>query len=215
MEKINKDYIPPTASSPTKVGVPEVKKLMEIPGKARGVVLQTDAEYVKEKKGEKGLLVVEEELKKLGCPIAYEKIKTTDWYPIGLRAISLLVIKKVFNWSEKEIEEMGNTAPKYSFIVRSLLKYFLSFQKTYKEAPKYWEKHYMIGKLESSDYDEKRKYYVVRLKNFKIHPVLCAYLGGYFMRMGQMVLKGSNFKIEETKCMFKGDHYHEYTINWE
>jgi len=38
MSKITKDYNPPTASSPTKVGAPEIEELMKIPGKARGQV---------------------------------------------------------------------------------------------------------------------------------------------------------------------------------
>jgi hypothetical protein len=193
----------------------KIKKLMEIPGKAKGVVLKTDAEYIRQKKGKEGLTKVKEELKKIGCPINYEDIKATSWYPIGLRAISLLVIKKVFNWGNKEIENMGNEAPKYSFIVKSLLRYFLNFPRTYKEAPKYWEKHYMVGKLEAPDFDLKKKYYIIRLKDFKIHPILCVYLSGYFVRMGQLVLKGNNFKVEETKCMFLGDPYHEFLITWE
>lgn len=193
----------------------EVKKLMEIPGKARGAVFQTDAEYVREKKGEKGILMVKEELKKIDCPIDYEIIKATSWHPVGLRAVSLLVIQKVFNWSDKEIEDMGNTAPKYSFIVGLLMKYFLSFPMTYKKSPAYWKEHYTAGELEAPDYDLKKKYYIIRLKDFKIHPILCAYLGGYFMRIGQFVLKGINFKAKETKCMFKGDIYHEYLVRWE
>ena len=35
----------------------EIKKLMEIPGKVRGVVFLTDLEYVKEKKGEKRFVI--------------------------------------------------------------------------------------------------------------------------------------------------------------
>ena len=193
----------------------KVKQLMEIPGKVKGVVLQTDAEYVRQKKGEKGLLIVEEELKKLNCPIKYEKIKATTWYPIGLRPVSLLVIKKVFNWNDKEIADMGNAAPKYSFVVKSLIKYFLTFERSYKESPKYWEKHYLIGKLETGDYDLKKKYYTIRVKDFKIHPILCTYLSGYFIRMGQLMLKGKNFKVKEIKCPFKGDSFHEYKVSWE
>lgn len=193
----------------------EIKKLMEIPGEVKGVVLQTDAEYVRQKKGEKGLLAVKKELEKIDCPIDYEKIRATSWYPLGLRPISLLVIKKVFNWGDKEIENMGNEAPKYSFLIKALLRFFLSFPRSYKEIPKYWEKHYIAGKLEGPGYDLKKKYYILRLKDFKIHPILCVYLRGYFVRVGQLVLKGNNFKGEETKCQFKGDPYHEFLITWK
>ena len=192
-----------------------IKKLIKIPGKTRGVGFHTDTEYVREKKGEKGLIAVKEELINLGCPIDYENIKITGWYPVGLRAVSVLAIKKVFNWSDKEIEDMGNTAPKYSFIVRLLMKYFLTFSMTHKQGSNYWVKHYTVGKLEPSNYDLEKKYYTVRVKDFKIHPILCIYLGGYIVRIGQFLLIGKNFKVKETKCMFKGDPYHEYVVRWE
>jgi len=199
----------------TQINQEEIEKLVNLEGKVRGVVFQTDAEYVKEKEGKKGLLLVKKELKRIGCPIEYEKIKATDWYSVGLRAISLLIIKKVFNWSDKEIESMGNAAPKYSFIVRLLMKYFLTLPMSYKQGPNYWKKHYTVGKLETPDYDLQRKYYVVRLKDFKIHPILCHYLGGYFVRIGQLVLRGSNFRFKETKCQFSGDPYHEFVVRWK
>jgi len=188
---------------------------MSLSGKVRGAVLQTDAEYVRQKKGEKALDKVEEELKKMGVPINYENIKVTNWYPIGLRAISLLTIKKVFGWTNKEIEDMGNTAPKYSFVVKALVKYFITFERSYKESPKYWEKHYLGGELKAADYDLKKKYYTIRLENFKIHPILCIYLGGYFIRMGQLILKGENFRVKEIKCQFSGDPYHEFLVEWD
>jgi len=193
----------------------KIKKIMEIPGKVRGTVFQTDAEYIRAKKGEEGLARVKEELKKIDCPIDYENIKATGWYPIGLRLVSLLAIQKVFDFGAKDIEDMGNAAPKYSFIVKSLLKYFLSFPKTYKEAPNYWRKHYTVGILEGANYNLKEKYYTLHLKGFKIHPVLCAYLGGYFIRIGQFVLKGSDFQVKETKCMFRDDPYHEFVVRWK
>ncbi len=194
----------------------EIKKIMEIPGKVRGTVFQTDAEYVKAKKGEEGLTSVKEELKKIDCSIDYENIKATGWYSLGLRAISLLAIKKTFDWGNEEMEDMGHAAPKYSFIVKMLLKYFLTVDMTYKESPKYWEKHYTVEKIEAPGYDLKEKYFLIRLKDFKIHPVLCTYLGGYFIMLSQYLLKGTkNNKVKETKCMFSGDPYHEFLVTWE
>ncbi len=194
----------------------EIRKIMETPGEARGVVFQTDAEYVQSKKGNEGLLKVKEELKEIGCPIEYENIKTTGWYPLGLRAISLLAIKKVFDWNDKEIEDMGNAAPKYSFIVKMFLKYFSTVRMTYKESPKYWTKHYTAGKLEAPGYSLKDKYFIVRLRNLKVHPILCVYLGGYFIRISQYLLKNTkNNKVKETKCVFRGDPYHEFVVTWE
>lgn len=192
----------------------EVEKLLAVSGYARGAVFQTDAAYVLEKKGEAGLQILAKELAELDCPIDFKKIIATSWYPVGLRIISLLAIKKAFGWGDEEIEDMGNVAPKYSFIVRLLMKYFLNFPMTYKQSPTYWEKHYSLGRLEASDYSLEKRYFIIRLHNFKIHPVLCKYLGGYFKRMGQFVIKSNNFSVRETKCQFSGDPYHEYIIKW-
>jgi len=50
----------------------------------------------------------------------------------------LLAICEVFGWGDKEIKEMGNNAPKYSFIATTMLKYFLSVKK-------FFRKHRVIG----------------------------------------------------------------------
>lgn len=194
----------------------EFEKLLEIPGKVRGVVFQTDAEYVRDKKGKKGVVAVEKELERLGFPINYKNIKAISWYPLGLRVVSLLVIRNMFNLQDSDIEEMGNLAPKYSLIVKLLMKYFLTIDMTYKESPKYWEKHYTVGRLETPGYSLEKKYFIVRITDFKIHPILCVYFKGYFKRISQFLLKDAkNFKTQETKCQFSGDPYHEIVITWE
>ena len=194
----------------------EIRKIMEIPGKVRGVVLQTDAEYVRRKKGEEGVQALKKKTKEWGFPIEYEKILATEWYPLGLRVISLLAVKEVFSWGDKEIFDMGNSAPKYSFIVKMLMKTFLTLKKTFEECPKYWIKHYMVGVLENYKYNDKGKYLILRLKDFKIHPILCLYLSGYFLRIGQYGIKGGKkITVQETKCIHKGDAYHEFVIKWE
>lgn len=195
----------------------EIKKLLEIPGEVRGQVFLTDFRYIQDKFGEQGTSALRKKLKEWGTPINFEEVKATAWFPIGLRVISLLAIKEVFNWSEKDIFNLGNAAPKYSFIVRMLLKYFLSPQKTFQESPKYWEKHYTIGKLEAYRFIEEKNEYTLRLKDFKVHPILCPYLRGYFVRMGQYVRPERGAKITgvETKCVFKGDPFHEFVLRWK
>lgn len=193
----------------------ELEKLLKIPGKTRGQVLITDFEYVKEKEGEKGVELLKKKIKEWGDLIDYEKVKATEWYPVGLRAISLLAIKETFGWGDEEIKDLGNSAPKYSFIVKMLLKYFLSLKRSVEETPTYWAKHYTVGRLEPVILDEEKKYLVLRLHDFKIHPILCTYYLGYFLRFGQYVIKSDKITIEETKCMFKGDPFHEFVVKWE
>ena len=195
----------------------EIKKLIAVPGKVRGQVFVTDLEYVREKQGGTGIILLKNRMAEFDSPIDYDKIEISEWYPIGLRAVSLLVIKDVFGFSDNEIREMGNSAPKFSFVVKNLMKYFLSPEKGFKESPKYWPKHYTVGRLEDVEYSEEKKHYIYRLHDFKIHPIFCTYLmdDGYFLRIGQYSRKSQEMHSRETKCEFKGDPYHECIIEWK
>jgi hypothetical protein len=135
-----------------------IKELMEIKGEVKGVTLKTDAEHVLKEKGEEGLKRLEAELESLGCPIKYRDIRTMDSYPVGLRAISLLAIKRIFNYDDKKIEEMGFLATKRSLIIKLFVKYFLFIERVfYKEAPKIWTHHFTIGQLIPIEFNEEKK----------------------------------------------------------
>ncbi|MEA3458255.1 MAG: hypothetical protein U9R21_06205 [Candidatus Thermoplasmatota archaeon] len=190
----------------------ELDRLMEIKGEVKGVVFQTDAKYVLEKEGEEGLKKLEERVKELGYPINYEKGEALDSHPIGLRVISLLLIKDTFGWPDSEIKRMGYVAPRTSFIAKLLMRFFVSFKKIITEAPRYWTKHYTIGSLEVINLDEETKDVTIRLKDFEIHPILCPYYRGYFEMMHEFATGTTGVESKETKCMFKGDPYHEYVF---
>jgi len=191
-----------------------INGLKNLEGKARGVTMQTDASYVSKKMGQDALVKLQQKTKEMGWEVDYANIKTMDWYPIGMRVLSLLAAKEAFGLGDKEIEEMGNFAPKYSFIASTMLRYFLSIEQVFKEASKYWEKHYSIGELEAYEIDIEKKYAILRLKNFEVHPVICTYFCGYFLRISQLVMKSEKITAEETKCIFKQGPYHEFLVKW-
>lgn len=193
-----------------------IQDLMKIEGEARGVVFKTDAEYVLKEKGEEGLKKLEEELEKLGQPINFKEIKTMAFYPIGLRAVSLLAIKKVFGFNDEKIKEIGLFATKTSLIIKLFVRYFLSVQRVFmKEAPRLWAKHYTIGELNTVELNEEKKYGIIRLKGIDIHPIVCCYLEGYFCGILHLILKSSRITSIESKCTFRGDEYHEFLLKWE
>lgn len=192
----------------------QLKKLKEMSGEVRGVTMQTDVNYVLKKIGDEGLAKLQQKTKELGWEIDYKNIKTMGWYPLGQRVISLLAAKEAFGWGDGEIQDMGNCAPKYSFIASTMLKYFLSVSKVFQEAARYWDKHYSVGKLVPVQIDEKKKFALLRLKDFNIDPILCPYFKGYFLRISQMVIKSEKITAEETKCSSLGDPWHEFLIKW-
>ena len=194
----------------------EVKKIMEIKGEGRGVIFRCIADYVREKKGEEGIKRLEKEMENLGYPLEFAKAKNLEWYPVGLRVLALISAKRAFNWENEEIRKMGDAAPKFSFLVKLVMNYFASPRGVFDLASKHWKKHYSIGNLESVEWHEKEKHKrcILRLKDFKVHPILCIFLRGYFERMAQLG-GGKNVTCEETKCMHKGDLYHEFLFTWE
>jgi len=189
-------------------------KIINTQGEARGITLKTDADFILRKKGEKDLKKVEAELKNLGHPLKYKEIESMGFYPIGLRILSLLVAQKALGFSEKDIEQMGASAPKFSFLIKLFLQFFYSIPETIKQVPKMWKKHYTVGQL-SAEIDEDKKYAVVGLNGLDVHPIFCCYLNGYFSTVLQMVVK-ERVTSKEVKCPFKNSQTqeHEFLLKW-
>ncbi|OGZ63969.1 MAG: hypothetical protein A2812_02195 [Candidatus Staskawiczbacteria bacterium RIFCSPHIGHO2_01_FULL_36_16] len=193
----------------------ELDKIMQIKGNVRGAIFQTHAVYIRLKKGDEGVKMVEEKLKELGHPLKFEEVKPLDWYPEAISILIMVVIKEIFNWTDKDIFEMGNMAPKSSFIVRLVIKHFLTPQKCFERGNDHWKKNTDWGEMEAYEFNEKEKYAILRMHGCKSHPVVCFYHGGYFLRIAQFVLRSEKVTVEETKCTHRGDPYDEYIIRWE
>ncbi len=198
------------------INAEEVEKLMALEGRCRGAVFQTDGQYIINQKGRAGMEKIKELGKKIGQPIPYGKeVQATRWYPLGWRVISLLMAQEVFGWGERDLFDMGCEAPKKSFIIKTILRYFISIEKTFAESSKYWEKHYSVGFLTAPEISEEEKTLVLRLEEFNVHPILCPYFRGYFKGLANLVIRTDKITIKETKCPFKEGGYHEFVIKWE
>ncbi len=191
----------------------ELNKLIETKGEVKGVVFQTDAKYVLEKEGEAGLKKIEEKVKELGYPIDYYKGGAMDSHPIGLRIVSLLLMKDIFSWPDSEIRNIGYIAPKTSFIIKLLMRFFISIEKFVKKIPSIWTQHYTRGKLEVLSFSKEKKELSLRLSGVEVHPALFIYLEGYFEKMFQFLEKTSKAKMKE--AVYEGKPCHEYLIRWE
>ncbi|MBZ9572355.1 hypothetical protein KJA15_03430 [Patescibacteria group bacterium] len=125
----------------------EINELMKIKGEISGRIIKAAREYLVKEKGEEGMKKVRDAMTKLGYPINYRKIKSTDYYPLHLTTLTLLISKRLFNFDDKKFQEMGEFESKSSIIIRIFLKYFVSLEKLLKEAPKMWRKYFSIGDL--------------------------------------------------------------------
>lgn len=193
----------------------KVDLLMKIEGNMRGELLRNNFIYLKQKEGEAAVKKMEDKLNELGYPLVFKDIKTYEWYKDPFCAVFMLVFQELFNWSDEEIVSLGKFAPKYSFIIKIAFKYLVSTKIAFWAAPKLWHKNVDYGEIESYEINETNKYLIFRLKEYKLHPLVCLYIKGYFIGLFEYIIGKNKVSAEETKCTFKGDSYHEYKISWK
>ncbi len=189
-------------------------RLISSEGQVRGEKFKTHAAYIQQKEGEEGLRAIEKRLEDLGYPFKFDEVRSLDWYPVGYSPLIMIVAKEIFGWTDKDIFDMGYSAPKYSFLFKMALRWAVSIEKMTEESPSYWRKHYDFGEIEAVEVDREKKQIISRISGFKLDPIMCPYLQGYILRMLQYVIK-EEAKIEESKCIHQGGEYEEYIISWE
>ena len=195
----------------TVISKEEFDNLMKIEGEMRGVGLKAYGEFVLIEEGEKGLKELEDTIAKLGYPIKFREITMANFHPFGIEAVTLLAIKRLFNYDDKKFQKMGRLQLKIPLVVRIFMKFF-SIEKGMKEAQKAWGMQNTIGNLKVIDYNERDRYIIIRLENFRIHPLHCQVLIGIFSEALRLI--NSKGVCQETKCIHKGDEYHEFILRW-
>lgn len=189
----------------------EADKLLQIKGMTKGSELLTLARYVGSKHGKKEVWTLEKKLEELGCPIHFEKIEPANWYPESWNVLGMIVAKELFGW--KDLYDIGYNSPVFSFGVRVFMK-FLPLNAFVKQIPEYWRKFLDVGEMDAFISNEEKNCVVVRIKNYVFHPEMCLYFAGFFLRIGEYVIKNKEMTIKETKCIYRGDSYHEYVLKW-
>lgn len=191
----------------------EIENLMKIKGEVKGTGIKTHGKFILKEEGEEGLKKLEGTMAELGYPIEFRKIKATSPYPFGVEAVILIAIKKLFNYDDKKFNEMGKFHTKTSLIIRLFMKYFVSLKKVSEEGPKMWKRYFTLGNLEVVEIDEEKRHIIFRVRNFQFHPLHCQILMGSIPTIIQMVV-GKEVTSQETKCIYRGDEYHEFSLKW-
>ena len=135
--------------------------------------------------------------------------------------VSLVATLITFKWGKKELAEMGESAAKVSFLIRLLMRHFISPEKIFRiGGRRLWRKSFNFGLIEPAEfYNVEEKggggYFIMRVRNFKLHPIHCFFLGHFFIG----VMKATDARIEkatveETKCLLRRDPYHEFVVKW-
>ncbi len=193
----------------------EAKKILSIPGNVKGTIILSNIEFLERKGGKEAVSKLKERLKELEIPINLEEIKHARMYPEAISVLIVLLIKEILNLDEKGVFEMGQAGMKLSPIVKILTKFFSNLDVVLARAPEYWKEYFDFGELEVVEYDKEKKYAIVRLKGYKFHPLLCFYHMGYFYQVAKVASGAKEVKIEERKCVFRGDPFDEFYFSWE
>ncbi len=191
----------------------ELEELMKIKGEVRGFSLWEDGEFILRKEGENGVKKLENALAETGHPLRFNEIKKMDFYPLWYQALILLLIHRIFNYGDKEFQEMGAKEGKVSPLIRLFISYIFSPERSLKMAAKMWRNAFSVGDLKVAEFNKKDRYIVLRLENWKLSPFNCQVLKGYFSSLLKLMVK-KDVTAEETKCVFKGDEHHEFILRW-
>lgn len=193
----------------------EFGQILKLDGQVRGSALNTDAAYVESREGRAGLHRIEAAFQTMGYPLQYSKINSMGWYPVCLRVLSLRLIQDILMLDEAGLRAMGDGAPKFSFLVRVGMDLPAPPPAVANEIPGYWRRHYSVGELRASEMNLQARSLRLQLRDFRLHPVLCRYLEGYFGRLLQFGIADRQVGCRETKCVYDGDAWHEYEISWQ
>jgi hypothetical protein len=188
-------------------------RLMKMKGEVRGLAAKAHVQFMVEKKGEGVFKKVEDRMAELGHPVKYRSLKSMNFYPVGMETLTLLVVKELFDLDEEGLREVGKYQSKVSLIIKLFMKYFASLRVVTYKAPLMWRKYYTVGTLKIIELNEKKNYIILQVSGFKTHPDHCRMLEGYIGNVVKMVVKKKTV-CRETKCLFKGDDCHEFTIKW-
>jgi hypothetical protein len=189
--------------------------VMSAEGNVKGETILNNINYIKSEEGEDTVDVIFGEMKKVGYPLEFDKIIQQNWYKESYNVLINLVMKNTFKWNDDDIFNSGRGAARISFFLKTMLRYLVSPTVLVNNASKYWKKQLNFGKLNVIETDEENKKIIVGVEGYDKSSVSCIYQAGYFVELiGYSLKNKENLQIEETKCIYAGDSYHEYTVTW-
>lgn len=194
----------------------ELKELKNLKGEERGSDIKFLAKYLKQKEGKENYDKFIDFLKKeLDFQLPdLEKLNSVDWIPASIPHIFMVGMVRYFNWSEEEISEMGRKVLGFSRSIRIFTKHFISAKFSIKKVVENWNKYYSFGSAKLVSFDKAKKEAVLRIYDFKTHPIVCKFLEGVVVEFLKVFTGSKRTQAKETKCMCQGDNYHEFKLNW-
>ncbi len=192
-----------------------IDTIMKIEGGMRGELLRNNFIYLEKKEGLQAIKRMERKLESFGYPLKYNEIIPFKWYKDPFCAVFMISFKEEFNWTEKDIYDLGRFSPQYSMIIKIALRHILTIKKAFDFGPKLWLRNVDYGHLEPYEFNEEEKFLIFRLKDYALHPLVCIYIKGYLTSLFEQIVGRDKIRVEEISCVFKGSLYHEYKLFWK
>jgi hypothetical protein len=189
----------------------ELDELIRLKGQIRGAAIREIMSYILKEEGEEGLQKLKDVMSSIGHSI--NSIRAMSFYSFGLEAATLVAVKRLFGYDDNKFQDLGRFAGKFSIVIRLFMGYLISLDKLLEIVQKMWRKYFTIGNFKVTEVNKQRKYIIVRIENYHLHPIHCQILVGYLSSILQIVVK-NKVTAKETKCTFRGDDYQEYLLEW-
>ncbi len=193
----------------------EVEKLMQSGRKTRAAIIKNAGKFVLDKEGKEGLDKLEAEMEKLGYKIKFNEFTEVSLYSLGETILCLVLMKRLFNYSDEDFQELGRRTSKISVVARMAMRYIaaISLQQVITKFPETWKKMNPIGDLKVTNLDEKDGSITLRVDDCDTHPIHCQIMIGAFSNLFRIIL-GKEVSCTEEKCTYKEDDCHEFLIKW-
>ncbi len=183
-------------------------------GNVKGDALINHVVFIRSKEGNAGVAAIQNRLDELGHSIDIENVNRFDWHPAILVSFVMILAKETFGWDDETIIESGRFGARNSFIMRMLMRFFVSPKRLFEFLPRYWEKQYDFGKMRVVEFDEKAKKATVRIEGYKTDRMDCLAFLGYGEEMVRFATGSKSISIKEVKCEYDGDPHHEFKVGW-
>ncbi|MCD4694589.1 hypothetical protein K8R62_04505, partial [bacterium] len=142
-----------------------------------------------------------------------EKLGSMEWAPRFLPRIFLIGAIYFFNWTEEEVFDMGKNLMIYSKPIKIFVKWFSSAKSTITKMAKDWNKYYAQGSVNIKEFNENKKYSILEIKDFNIHPITIMYYEGIFTKVLEISTGSKKVKVKEIENK-DGHKYHKFKAKW-
>jgi hypothetical protein len=193
----------------------EVDRLMSLSGNVKGEILRTTFAYIEMQEGPEGVKKIEDLLAEMGYPFPYASIRPYGWYKESYSISIYLSAILVLGWKQEEIYNLARSVLKLSFLLRLIVKQFVSLRHIFEESTKYWERHLDFGSLVPHEMDEEKKFISVYIKGYAFHPISNVYHAGYIDAIMRLSIRSEEVHVEVVRSVYDGESHTEMRGQWK